>query len=118
MTDIELNITCQENATMDFFRAFNPENEGVICADGAVNITVVCDGVTLYQNDHTHTGGTQLCKGYLCEGCGLWYGEATGIHIGSLQTCKGYMCDYCYTWYGEGNGNHSGYLQTLSLIHI
>ncbi|MBO5332867.1 MAG: hypothetical protein J6B37_01995 [Clostridia bacterium] len=52
-----------------------------------------------------HTGGTQTCKGYKCDVCGEWYGEAGDHDLSTEQTCKGYYCDFCEGWYGEA-GDH------------
>ncbi len=68
--------------------------------NGAYNYTVY-----LIAPCVEHTGGTQTCKGYKCEVCGEWYGEAGDHDLSTEQTCKGYYCDFCEGWYGEA-GDH------------
>ena len=49
-----------------------------------------------------HSGGTQDCGGYICEVCGLYYGEGTGEHTGGTATCKEQAkCEVCGKSYGE-----------------
>ncbi len=56
-------------------------------------------------NDVTHIGGTQTCKGYKCEICEAWYGEAGEHDLDSEQTCLGYYCYFCEEYCGEA-GEH------------
>ncbi len=63
--------------------------------------------VTIIEPCSVHTGGTQTCKGFKCEVCERWYGEAGEQHdLSTEQTCEGYKCNLCYRYFGE-KGEHS-----------
>ncbi|MBQ8209946.1 MAG: hypothetical protein IJZ35_05130 [Clostridia bacterium] len=57
----------------------------VIYKDGTTEISDFFE----ISNIHTHSGGTQTCKGYLCE-CGEYYGDA----VDHIDNNGDYNCDY------------------------
>ena len=62
---------------------------------------------TVKIETHTHSGGVQTCKGYLCD-CGFYYGEGVTEHrLDTTQTCQGYECIDCGIFFGEANDNHT-----------
>ncbi|MBE6776050.1 MAG: hypothetical protein E7543_07670 [Ruminococcaceae bacterium] len=73
-------------------------------SDGNV---VSLNGLTQYDEAlaakaHSHSGGTQTCKGYKCELCEQWYGEANDNHTGGEATCtEKAVCENCGAEYGE-----------------
>ena len=54
---------------------YNPDKVGnYVCKVTFSNGTTEMSKV--FEVTHAHTGGTKTCKGYKCDGCGEWYGEA------------------------------------------
>ncbi len=56
--------------------------------------------INFYLDTHVHSGGTQNCKGYLCD-CGEYYGEAGDHTPEGDMTCLGTMCAVCDEYFGD-----------------
>ena len=71
---------------------YNPDKTGnyackVTFADSTSEMSKV------FEVTHVHAGGTKTCKGYKCDTCGQWYGEAdVNVHIDANGDQK---CDGC-----------------------
>ncbi len=57
--------------------------------------------VNIIEPCSVHTGGTQTCKGFKCEVCKKWYGEAGEHTAEGEQTCLGTLCSVCDEYFGE-----------------
>ncbi len=68
--------------------------------------------VTVIEPCSVHTGGTQTCKGFKCEVCMQWYGEAGEHTAEGDQTCLGTLCSVCGEYFGQASEHDLSYEQT------